>query len=105
MKNPGYIFLDGGGIDLSSSDPQLIAGAWNRTVTVIKTGKPIWAYNTKYGTGKPLTPVPVFCWYLSASSIVIVGATLHIIVTNDDYCVVQDVAPTVEAKAVAKSKK
>ena len=92
MKNPGYIFLDGGGIDLSSSDPQLIAGAWNRTVTVIKTGK-------------PLTPVPVFCWYLSASSIVIVGATLHIIVTNDDYCVVQDVAPTVEAKAVAKSKK
>lgn len=103
--NPGYIILDGGGIDLSSSDPQLIAGSWDRTVAVINTGKPIWATNTKYGAGKPLTPVPVFCWYLSATSIVIVGATLHIIVTNDNYCVVQDVASSVEAKTAAKSKK
>ena len=92
MINSGYILLDGGNIDLSSSDSQLITGSWNRIVTAMETGKPIWAYNTKYGTGKPLSPVPVFAWYLSATAIVIVGATLHIIVTNDDYCVVQDVA-------------
>lgn len=95
MYNPGFYFLDGGSIDLSSSSPQSISGSWNRTVTAIETGKPIFAYNTKYGTGKPLTPVPVFAWYLSSTSIVIVGATLHIIVSNDDSCVVQDVAPTV----------
>lgn len=93
MKNPGYILLDGGGIDLSTSDPQTITGSWDRTVTAIKTGKPIWAFNTKYGSGKPLTPVPVFAWYLSSTSAVIVGATLHIQVSNDDSCVVQDVAP------------
>ena len=93
MLNPGYILLDGGGIDLSTSDSQTITGAWDRTVTAIKTGKPIWAFNTKYGSGKPLTPVPVFAWYLSATSAVIVGATLHIIVSSDDSCVVQDVAP------------
>lgn len=95
MYNSGYYFLDGGGIDLSSSDSQSISGSWNRTVTAIETRKPIFAYNTKYGTGKPLTPVPVFAWYLSATSVVIVGATLHIIVSSDDTCIVQDVAPTV----------
>ena len=92
MINSGYILLDGGGIDLSSADSQLITGSWDRITTAMETGKPIWAFNTKYGTGKPLSPVPVFAWYLSSTSIVIVGATLHIIVTNDDYCVVQDVA-------------
>ena len=95
MKNSGYIFLDGGGIDLSTSDPQSITGAWNRANAVYKSGKPIWAFNTKYGSGNPLSPVPVFIWYLSATSLVIVGATLHIIVSSDDTCVVQDVAPTV----------
>ena len=93
MKNPGYYLLDGGGIDLSTSESQTITGAWNRAVTAIKTGKPIWAFNTKYGSGKNLTPVPVFAWYISASAIVIVGATLHIQVAPDDSCVVQDVAP------------
>lgn len=106
MINTGYVLLDGGNIDLSTSDAQLIDGAWDRTITAINTGKPIWAYNTKYGDGKPLSPVPVFCWYLSATSIVIVGATLHIIVGNDDYCVVQDVAPSVgDAKSEDTKKK
>ena len=104
MLNSGYHFLDGGGIDLSSSSSQSITGSWNRTVTAIKTGKPIYAYNTKYGTGKPLTPVPVFCWYLSATSIVIVGATLHIIVSSDDSCIVQDVAPTQARSTTTRSK-
>lgn len=92
MVNSGYILLDGGDIDLTETDPQLIVGSWDRIVTAMETGKPIWAFNTKYGTGKPLSPVPVFAWYLSNTSIVIVGATLHIIVSNNDYCVVQDVA-------------
>lgn len=90
--NSGYIMLDGGGIDLSSDSSQSITGSWNRAVTALASNKPIWAYNTKYGSGKPLSPVPVFGWYLSATSLVLVGATLHIIVSNDDSCVVQDVA-------------
>lgn len=92
MNNPGYYLLDGGGIDLSSGSSQSITGSWNRTVTAIKTNKPIFAYNIKYGSGKPLTPVPVFCRYITATQAVIVGATLHIIVNSDDSCVVQDVA-------------
>ena len=92
--NVGYFMLNGGGIDLSSESPQTIAGSWDRTVTAMKTDKPIFAYNTKYGTGKPLYPVPVFGWYLAADKIVLVGATLHIIVSDDDSCVVQDVAAT-----------
>ena len=95
MYNFGYIMMDGGGIDLSSSDPQTITGAWARTVEAIKTGKPIFSYNTKYGSGKNLTPVPCFAWYINSTTAVIVGATLHIQVTSDDTCVVQDVAPSV----------
>ena len=94
MKNSGYIFLDGGGIDLSTSDPQTISGSWDRANAAYKTGKPIWAFNTKYGSGKPISPVPVFMWYLSSTSLVIVGATLHIIVSSDNTCIVQDVAPS-----------
>lgn len=92
--NAGYFMLDGGGIDLSTDSPQTIAGSWNRAVTAMKTDKPIFAYNTKYGTGKPLSPVPVFGWYLASDKIVLVGATLHIVVSDDDSCVVQDVAAT-----------
>lgn len=92
MVNSGYILLDCGDIDLTETDPQLITGSWDRIVTAMETCKPIWAFNTKYGAGKPLSPVPVFAWYLSDTTIVIVGATLHIIVSNNDYCVVQDVA-------------
>lgn len=90
--NSGYYMLDGGGIDLSSASEQTIAGSWNRAVTALATNKPIYAYNTVYGEGNALSPVPVFGWYLSATAIVLVGATLHITVTNQNKCTVQDVA-------------
>ena len=92
--NPGYYMLDGGGIDLSTDSTQTIAGSWNRAVKALEVNKPIFAYNTKYGAGKPLSPVPVFGWYLNTDQIVLVGATLHIIVNDDNTCVVQDVAST-----------
>lgn len=91
MRNPGYIMLDGGNINLASGSSQTIAGSWDRTVAAVNTGKPIFAYNCKYGDA-PLTPVPVFAWNISTTEIVIVGATLHIHVKSDNTCLVIDVA-------------
>ena len=87
----GYVMVDCEGLDLTSESPVTKTGFWKKAVAVLAAEKPIVAYNCVYGSGKPVSPVTCFGWYLSASSIVIVGATLHIIVGNDDSVIVQDV--------------
>lgn len=100
--NYGYVTLDCGGLDLSSSSEQSITGSWKRANAAIATNKPIFAYNAKYGTGKPVTPVPCLAWKISATEVVIVGATLHVHVTSADKCTVLDVAPPNLSKKTAK---
>lgn len=89
--NGGYVLLDCTGLDLSDDQPQDIAGSWDKAVAAIKAGKPIVAHNCEYGTGVPVSPVTCFGWYLDEDEIVIVGATLHIHVKDDDTCTVLDV--------------
>lgn len=96
--NGGYYLLDCKGLDLTSDSAQTIAGSWQDCVTALKVGKPIVAHNCIYGTGVPVSPVTCFGWYIAADEIVIVGATLHIHVKNNDKCTVVDVVPTVNAK-------
>lgn len=86
----GYFMLDGLGIELTG-DPKVYAGSWDAAVEAVGSGKPIIAYNTLYSTA-PVTPVPVFGWYISASKIVLVGATLHIEIEDDDTVTIVDVA-------------
>lgn len=88
--NGGYTILDAGGIDLTETDPQEIDGAWERTQAAMSTGKPIIAHNCNYGD-KPVSPVPVFGWGIATDEVVLVGATLHIHVKDDDTCTVLDV--------------
>ena len=91
--NGGYFLLDCGGLDLTGgSTPQEIAGCWSRAKTALSTGKPIVAHNCVYGTGVPVSPVTCFGWYINTDEIVIVGATLHIHVKDDDTLIVIDVA-------------
>lgn len=88
----GYIMADCTGLDLTSAEKVTITGMWDKAVEALKQNKPIVAYNCIYGTGKPVSPVTCFGWYLSSTTIVIVGATLHIIIDNADGVIVQDVA-------------
>ena len=89
----GYTLLDCTGLDLTGgSTPQSIAGAWEKSKNALATGKPIVAVGSVYGTGVPVSPVTCFGWYISATEIVIVGATLHIHVKNDNTVTVLDVA-------------
>lgn len=92
--NGGYFLLDCTGLDLTLETAQSISGCWQNTVNAIKSNKPIMAYNCIYGTGVKVSPVECFGWYIAADEIVIVGATLHIHVKNNDTCTVLDVVPS-----------
>ena len=89
--NGGYFMVNCKGLDLTETDPQTISGIWNDAVTAIATGKPIIAHNCVYGTGVNVSPVTCFGWYISATEIVIVGATLHIHIKSDNTATVLDV--------------
>lgn len=88
--NGGYYMLDATGLDLSETDPQEIAGSWDQAQTALAIGKPLVFCGAKYGNA-PVSPVPGFGWQISAGEIVLVGATLHIHVKDDDTCTVLDV--------------
>lgn len=88
----GYYMVDCEALDLTSTETVTKTGFWNKAKACLAQDKPIMAYNCIYGSGKPVSPVPCFGWYLSSTSIVIVGATLHIIIDNADHVIVQDVA-------------
>lgn len=87
----GYINVDCTGLDLSSSDPQTIDGIWDKAVEAMKVNKPIMAYGCDYN-GAVMSPVECFGWYIATDEIVIVGATLHVHIKDDDSCTVLDVA-------------
>ena len=91
MNNGGYIMVDCKGLDLSIGTAQEIDGIWNEADRAIKAGKPIVAGGALYGTA-PVTPVTGFGWRIAADEIVIVGATLHVHIKNNDTATVLDVA-------------
>lgn len=88
--NGGYILVDCAGLDLSSSDAQSLPGIWEKAKRAISVQKPIIAENCTYGDA-PVTPVTCFGWYIDTDEIVIVGATLHVHIKNDDTATVLDV--------------
>lgn len=89
--NGGYILVDCSGINLALSTAQEVPGIWNKAVKAMNQNKPIIAHNCKYGTA-PVSPVTTFGWYIAADEIVIVGATLHCHIKDDDTVTVLDVA-------------
>lgn len=96
--NGGYFLADCKGLNLALSSAQSITGIWQKAKDAIASGKPIIAHNCVYGTGVPVSPVTCFGWYLATDEIVIVGATLHIHIKDNDTATVLDVVPTNQAK-------
>lgn len=89
--NGGYIIVDCSGLDLSLSTAQEIPGIWDKAVKAMKQNKPIIVHGCKYSTAE-VTPVTCFGWQLAADEYVIVGATLHVHIKDDDTATVLDVA-------------
>lgn len=90
--NGGYCMVDCKGLDLTGGNtPQTIAGIWQDAKNALASGKPIVAHNCIYGTGVDVSPVTCFGWYISATEIVIIGATIHVHIKNDDSVTTLDV--------------
>lgn len=89
--NGGYFNVDCAGLDLSKSEKQTITGIWDKAVTAMQIEKPIMVYGCTHSNAL-VSPVPAFGWYIAADEIVIVGATLHVHIKNDDSATVLDVA-------------
>ena len=87
----GYQLIDCTGIDLTKTTFQSLPGVWVKAKTAVESGKLLVGVGCIYGTGVNVSPVPCFAWYLSEHEIVIVGATLHIHVKDDNTYKVLDV--------------
>lgn len=87
----GYYMVDCENLDLTSAVKVTKSGFWAKAKKCLAANKPIVAYNCIYWNGKPVSPVTCFGWYIDTKTIVIVGATLHIIIDDADGVVVQDV--------------
>lgn len=81
--NGGYFNVDCTGLDLSKSEKQTITGIWDKAVNAMQINKPLMVYGCSYSAAL-VSPVSAFGWYIAADEIVIVGATLHIHIKNDD---------------------
>lgn len=88
----GYVLVDCSGLDLTETSATSLTGIWKKAKDALASGKPIVAYNCIYGTGVKVSPVACFGFYLASDEICIVGATLHIHITDNDKYRVLDVA-------------
>lgn len=83
--NGGYIMIDCAGLDMTKgSTPQTITGLHYRLTQAMATGKPIYAYNCKWGV-YPMTPIALMANKTSsAATITCTASTLQVIVTDED---------------------
>ncbi len=100
--NGGYFLVDCTGLNLANDTAQSIAGIWDKAKTALAVGKPIVCHNCIYGAGKLVSPVTCFGWQIADDEIVIVGATLHIHIKDDNTATVLDVVPSQQAKGGKK---
>ena len=83
--NGGYIMVDCTGLDLTlGSTEQTISGLYAKSKAALATNKPIYANNTVWGEGNPMSPIQVFGWQATESLIIFTSSTLQIWVTSAD---------------------
>lgn len=80
----GYILIDAPTLDLTlGSTEQTISGIYARLQTAMKTNKPIFVENAKWGT-KLMSPIQIFCQQEDASTVIATASTLQVVVTSAD---------------------
>ena len=90
----GYVLVNCGGLDLLSESSQTISGLYNRVKSALATGKMMIAENVIWGTGKPITPIPVFAIDMGSTyGIYITASTLQIRVSTADAVTIVNMAP------------
>lgn len=96
--NSGYIMIDCGGLNLLAQSAQTIKGLYARITAAYASGKPIIAYNCNYGTGVPMSPIPVF-GINEAGLYILTASMLQIRVTSADSVTITSLIPNTNTKS------
>ena len=90
----GYVLVNASGLDLLSESSQTIAGLYNKCKAAMETGKLIIAENIIWGTGKPISPIPVFAIDMGSTyGIYLTASTLQIRVSPSNEVTIVNMAP------------
>lgn len=104
--NGGYVMIDCAGLDLLKGEtPQTITGLYKKVQAAIQTGKPIYALGMIWGSGKPVTPVQVFCIQLYEDEVYCTASTLQVRVKNTDVVTIGNMAPAANASVETRNTK
>lgn len=94
MTNPGYIFVDCGGLELNDSSEQTITGIYDRAKAALASKKPVYAVNCLMND-TPATPVSVCAWQEDSTTIIATGHVFRVAITSADGVTITNlVAPT-----------
>lgn len=89
----GYTLIDCTGLDLTAESTKTISGLYNKVKAAIDTGKMIIVANMIWGSGKPVTPVPVFAVDFGNDGIYCTVSTRQIQISKLDVVTIVDLAP------------
>lgn len=81
--NGGFAYIDCGGMNLLADSSQTITGLYNKVKAAYEGQKIIVATNCVYGTGVPMTPIPVFA-IKESGNFICTASILQITVESDD---------------------
>lgn len=91
--NSGYFLIDCIGIDLLAAEEQTVSGIYEKCATASALGKPVYAGNLGYGSGKTLTPVAVMLLEEDEHTFVATASVLQIWITDADKVTIVNLAP------------
>lgn len=95
----GYISINCKGLELNSSNPQIIPGIYARVAEAYKTNKPCYVYNATWDL-ELMTPISVMITYRSSGNYIATASTLQVEVDNEDVCtIINMLAPTQSKKS------
>lgn len=81
--NPGYVFVDCGGLELNDSTTQSITGIYKRAKAALATGKPVYAVNCAMNDGY-CSPISVAAWQEDSTTIIATGHVFRVAIESDD---------------------
>ena len=83
MKKTGYVVVDCTGINLLAGEKKTVSGIYAKVKEAFETGKPMFACNCEYGTGVPMTPIPVMA-IIEAGVYIMTASILQVRVDEND---------------------
>lgn len=96
----GYTMIDCTGLNLLSETAQTIPGIHAECEAAIKIGKPVFAYGVVWGTGNPMTAIPIMVNHESTETetIVCTSSTLQLYIAENDSVTIVNMIPSAKTR-------